>query len=88
MLKRYREADFSDFFKELEEKRNATEADVTKIVADIINDVKNNGDKALIRYTEKFDGVKTDKFEIPVIKAQEAFEKSKIRDALFAAASQ
>ncbi|MBQ6172370.1 MAG: histidinol dehydrogenase [Clostridia bacterium] len=86
MLKRYREADFSVFFRELEEKRNSTESDVTKIVTEIINDVRNNGDKALKKYTEKFDGVILNDFEIPVIKAKEAFETSKIKDALSAAA--
>lgn len=32
--------------------------DVTSVVTDILNDIKENGDKALIKYTEKFDGFK------------------------------
>ncbi|MBQ7689412.1 MAG: histidinol dehydrogenase [Clostridia bacterium] len=36
--------------------RTATQADVSEIVADIIRNVRDNGDKAVLAYTEKFDG--------------------------------
>ena len=55
MLKRYYENDLSAFFSQLDEKRNVTEADVAKIVSDIINDVKLGGDASLRKYTEKFE---------------------------------
>ncbi|MFT4851089.1 MAG: histidinol dehydrogenase, partial [Sediminicola sp.] len=32
----------------------------TKVVSDILAEVKQNGDSALIKFTEKFDGVKLD----------------------------
>ena len=39
-------------------------ADVSKIVADIIDDVKKNGDTAVLNYTEKFDGIRPDVLEV------------------------
>ena len=39
-------------------KRNVPLKDVSAAVTEIINDVRNNGDEALIRLTEKFDRVK------------------------------
>ena len=86
MLKRYNENDFSAFFSQLDEKRNVTEADVAKIVSDIINDVKLGGDASLKKYTEKFDGVSLDNFEVPSEKPMEALERSRIKEPLIAAA--
>lgn len=40
--------------------RVVPEADVSAIVSDIIADVRKNGDSALYKYTEKFDGAKLD----------------------------
>ena len=40
--------------------RTEPKVDVTAIVADIIADVKENGDKALLAYCEKFDKAKLD----------------------------
>ncbi len=40
--------------------RVVPEVDVTAIVSDIIENVKNNGDKALFEYCERFDGAKLD----------------------------
>ena len=37
--------------------RSEPTADVSDIVADIIRDVRENGDEAVIRYAAKFDGV-------------------------------
>ena len=36
--------------------RGTVETDVSQIVSDIIDDVRENGDKALLQYCEKFDG--------------------------------
>ena len=36
--------------------RDTTKVDVSKIVSDIIENVRQNGDKALFEYCEKFDG--------------------------------
>ena len=44
--------------------RMAPKANVEQIVTDIINDVRENGDAALYRYCEKFDGAKLDSLEV------------------------
>jgi histidinol dehydrogenase len=86
MLKRYTTAELDVFFNRLDKKRNSVEADVAATVSEIINDVRLNGDKALRKYTEKFDGVSVESFEIPVAKAKVALERSKIKGPLTAAA--
>ncbi len=52
--------------------RMAPKANVEKIVTDIINDVKENGDAALYRYCEKFDGAKLDSLEVTKAEFDEA----------------
>ena len=52
--------------------RMAPKANVEKIVTDIINDVKENGDAALYRYCEKFDGAKLDCLEVTKAEFDEA----------------
>ncbi|MBQ4628160.1 MAG: histidinol dehydrogenase [Clostridia bacterium] len=86
MLKRFYENDFDSFFSQLDEKRNVTEADVAKIVSDIIDDVKKGGDSSLRKYTEKFDKVSLENFEVPAEKPTEALERSRIKEPLIAAA--
>ena len=39
-------------------KRNAPKADVAGVVKEILADVEENGDRAVYKYTEKFDGAK------------------------------
>ncbi len=55
-MKIYNQPDES-FYKEFEERRAGSKRDVTSIVEEIIADVRANGDEAVIRLTEKFDGV-------------------------------
>ena len=52
--------------------RMAPKANVEKIVTDIINDVRENGDAALYRYCEKFDGAKLDGLEVTKAEYDEA----------------
>ncbi len=47
--------------------------DVTDIVTDIIENVKANGDKALLEYCEKFDKAKLDTLEVSEAEIEEAF---------------
>lgn len=54
-------------------KRTNILSDVSLAVKEIVENVKNNGDKALKEYTEKFDGVKLDDFLV---------SKKEIEDAL------
>lgn len=39
-------------------KRNAPKVDVSSVVAGILKDVRENGDRAVLKYTEKFDGAR------------------------------
>lgn len=55
-MKIYKQLDDS-FFRDFEERRAGSKRDVTDIVKGIIEDVRTNGDEALIRLTQKFDGV-------------------------------
>ena len=48
--------------------------DVNETVESILKDVKARGDKALIEYTEKFDGVKLENLEVTEEEIQEAFD--------------
>lgn len=52
--------------------RMAPKANVEQIVTDIINDVRENGDAALYRYCEKFDGAKLDSLEVTKAEFDEA----------------
>jgi histidinol dehydrogenase len=58
------EKDEYEFIKSLKERSNSGAKDVSDIVSDIIDNVKNNGDKAVYDYTVKFDGKAPDKVEI------------------------
>ena len=48
--------------------------DVNETVESILKDVKARGDKALIEYTEKFDGVKLENLEVTEEEIQKAFD--------------
>ena len=55
MIRIYRDGELND--SELL-KRNEPKADVSGVVAAILEDVREHGDEAVLRYTEKFDGVR------------------------------
>lgn len=63
-------------------------SDVGDIVAEIIDDVKANGDAALYKYTEKFDKAKLSSLELSDDEVKEAMEKipSKLLEVLLKAA--
>ena len=48
--------------------------DVNETVESVLKDVKARGDKALIEYTEKFDGVKLENLEVTQEEIQKAFD--------------
>ncbi|MBQ5996199.1 MAG: histidinol dehydrogenase [Clostridia bacterium] len=52
--------------------RAVPEADVSAIVGDIISDVRQNGDEALRRYTEKFDGACLESLAVSAEEIKEA----------------
>ncbi len=55
--------------------RSEQTIDVEGIVADIIKNVKENGDKALVEYCKKFDGAKDDVIEVTAEEIEEAFNE-------------
>lgn len=56
--------------------RAVPEINVEAIVSEIINNVKNDGDKALFTYSKKFDNVKLNSFEVNLKEIEEAFNKT------------
>ena len=58
---------------------NSNSSDVSQAVREIINDVKINGDKAVINYEKKFDGIELESLEVSQSEINEAL--SKISDA-------
>jgi histidinol dehydrogenase len=54
-----------NFFREVRKRNADTDKDVSKIVSAIIDDVRENGDSAVNKYTEKFDGKLPAYFEVP-----------------------
>lgn len=69
MMKIYEYGKISD--KEIFD-RTESVVNVADIVSDIINDVKENGDAALKKYCEKFDGAKLDNLEVSDKEMREA----------------
>ncbi len=55
--------------------RSEQTIDVEGIVADIIKNVKENGDKALVEYCKKFDGAKDDVIEVTAEEIDAAFNE-------------
>ncbi len=66
-------------YKQIENKeifaRMAPKSQVEDIVAEILDDVKKNGDEALFRYCEKFDRAKLTSLEVSPEEFEEAMEK-------------
>ena len=54
-----------DFLKKLDSRNAEKDKKVTAVVSDIIENVKINGDKAVLEYTEKFDGKLPEYYEVP-----------------------
>jgi len=65
---KYKEVDSKDIFARATSKTN-----VEAIVAEIIENVKDNGDKALFEYCEKFDGAKLSSLEVTKEEIEEAY---------------
>ncbi|MGN1363551.1 MAG: histidinol dehydrogenase [Methanobrevibacter sp.] len=66
----YNENQLNDIIKRSEE-------DINKIIPtvnDILEDIKENKDKAILRYTEKFDGVKLENMKVSEEEIREAYE--------------
>lgn len=69
------EEDLKILIKELEGRRKSEDKEVTESVSAILKDVRENGDTALKQYTEKFDKVKIDNFQVTEKELDECFKK-------------
>lgn len=67
-IMKYGEVDKNEIFA-----RGTAETDVSGIVSEIIENVKQNGDKALFEYCEKFDKAKLSALEVTAEETEEAF---------------
>ena len=54
-----------EFFKQLEKRNGETNKEITAVVNEILENVKENGDKAVKDYTVKFDGKLPQYYEVP-----------------------
>lgn len=57
--------DEEEFFKQLEKRNGETDKQITAVVSEILENVKENGDKAVKEYTLKFDGQLAQYYEVP-----------------------
>lgn len=64
------------FLKEVEKRNGETDKKVTEIVSDIIENVKNNGDKAVKDYTLQFDGKLPEYYEVPLDVIHDALDSA------------
>ena len=62
MLKVYTKANSEELLGKLRDRAENISPEIMNSVSAILDDVRKNGDEAVKRYTEKFDGVKTDDF--------------------------
>lgn len=65
-----------NFFKELEKRHGETNKKVSETVSEIIENVRENGDKAVQEYTLKFDGSLPEYYEIPRDVINDALEEA------------
>jgi len=72
MIKIIKEKSNRKFIQDLNSRSANDYKKVLKDVENIVEDVKENGDKALKKYAEKFDGIKTDNFLVSPIEIEEA----------------
>lgn len=54
---RYKTAECDGFLAKLKKRAQSPSPEIVKTVTDILSDVEQNGDAAVLKYTEKFDGV-------------------------------
>ena len=64
------------FLKEVEKRNGETDKKVSEIVSEIIENVRENGDKAVKEYTLKFDGKLPEYYEVPLEVIHDALEEA------------
>ena len=80
MIKTFNENNIDALFSLLAKRSQLDVPEVTKVVSEIIAEVRANGDAALYEYTAKFDKVEIDQFRV----SQEAINAATIDDRLLA----
>jgi len=74
MIKIIKEKSNREFIKDLNSRSAKDYKKVLNTVENIVEDVKENGDQALKKYAEKFDGIKTDDFLVSPLEIEEALD--------------
>ena len=75
MLKIYNKSNINDLYKKLKNRIDSKFDEALKIANEIINEIKNNGDKAVKYYTKKFDNVDLDDFYMTEKEINEIYNK-------------
>ena len=75
MLKIIEEKNNKNFIIELNSRNTQDYKKITKSVEAIIEDVKNNGDRALAKYAKKYDGFEEDNFEVKDYEIEKAVKE-------------
>jgi histidinol dehydrogenase len=75
MLRVIESGQSSEFLNELFNRTTTDYKEISRVVEDIIENVKNNGDEAIKEYTEKFDGVKLESIEVTKNEIEEAVDR-------------
>lgn len=65
-----------NFLGEVRKRQGETDKKISDIVSDIIDDVRENGDKAVNAYTEKFDGKLPEYYEVPLEVIHDAVDEA------------
>lgn len=77
----FKDSGYNRFVKKLN-RRAVPQDDLSQTVADIIKEVKENGNKALIQYTEKFDKVKLTSRNLLVSEKEMATAEAQVEDSV------
>ena len=73
----YYEGNPKEIINKLNSRKEEISKDVTSAVEEILKDVKENGDSAIIKYTEKFDGFKIDNAKDMIVSKKEIEDGAK-----------
>ncbi|MBE6838121.1 MAG: histidinol dehydrogenase [Ruminococcus sp.] len=65
-----------EFLKEVRRRNGETDKKISEVVSEIIEDVKANGDAAVNKYTEKFDGKLPEYYEVPLDVIHDALDEA------------
>ncbi len=79
---KYKTAECDKFLAKLSKRASNPSAEIIKTVTDILEDVKTNGDTALLAYTEKFDRVHLTKETLEMSRADLEKQAEKVPDEL------